>query len=124
MKFLRNDGETIKVKTIVLDNYCREKKINPTFIKIDAEGAESLILDGTIYIMSDLRPLISIEVGGEDEWEENCQKSIKTLLNNGYSVYECTVKGKLEKHIQQKKYSYDNLIFIPKEKESAIINVL
>lgn len=122
-KFLRNDDEAIKVKTIILDNYCREKKVNPTFIKIDAEGAENFILEGMKYIMSDLRPLISIEVAGEDEWQENCQKSIKILCANNYSPYECTLDGKLKKHIQQEKYLYDNLVFIPKEKEEKIIKM-
>lgn len=121
--FLRNDGKVIKVKTIILDNYCRNKKIVPTFIKIDAEGAESLILDGMKHIMKDLRPIISIEVAGEDEWKDNCRKSIEILTGAGYSIYECTLEGKLQKHIQQEKYLYDNLIFIPKEKESTIINI-
>jgi FkbM family methyltransferase len=122
-KFLKNNDKVIKVKTIVLDNYCREKKVNPTFIKIDAEGAENFILEGMKYIMSELRPLISIEVAGEDEWQENCQKSINLLQANNYSPYECTLDGKLKKHTPQEKYLYDNLIFIPREKEKQIIKL-
>ena len=122
-RFLR-ESSVIKVKTIVLDKYCRDKTIKPTFIKIDAEGAESLILEGMNYVMTELRPLISIEVAGEDEWKDNCRKSIETLLANGFLAYECTLEGGLKKHIQQEKYLYDNLIFVPKEKEEQIVNLI
>lgn len=124
MDFLKNNDNVIKVKTIVLDNYCRDKKIIPTFIKIDAEGAESLILDGMKYVMTELRPLISIEVAGDDEWKINCQKSIEILVSNDFIAYECTLSGGLKKHVQQEKYHYDNLIFIPKEKEENTLNLI
>lgn len=124
MNFLKNDDQIIKVKTVVLDNYCQAKNIRPTFIKIDAEGAENLILQGMKHVMMELRPLISIEVAGEDEWKENCRKSIETLLQNHYVAYECTLEGNLKKHTQQEKYLYDNLIFIPEEKVEQTIKIV
>ena len=116
LNFLQKSKKIINVKTIVLDKYCQEKKIQPTFIKIDAEGAEHLILKGMSYVLNSLRPFISLEVAGDDEWEENCQKSIKILFDNNYKVFEIMPNGKLVKHIIKEKYSYDNLIFIPEEK--------
>ncbi len=124
MDFLKKDDNAIKVKAIVFDNYCREKNLKPTFVKIDAEGAESLILEGMKYVMTELRPLISIEVAGDDEWKNNCQKSIEILATNNFVAYECTLAGGLKKHASQEKYHYDNLIFIPKEKEEKMLNLM
>lgn len=114
-KFLRKNAIEIKVKTTVLDDYCKKHNITPTFIKIDAEGAEHLILEGMGYIMKELKPVISIEVAGEDEWKDNCRKSIDILLTNNYIAYECDVNGKLSLHKAKDKYVYDNLIFIHKD---------
>ena len=68
------------------------------------------------YILKSLRPFISLEVAGGEEWKENCQRSIKILLNNDYQVLEITPEGKLTNHIVKENYEKDNLIFIPKEK--------
>jgi len=116
LNFLQKSKKMINVKTIVLDKYCQENKIQPTFIKIDAEGAEHLILKGMLYILNSQRPLISLEVAGGEEWKENCQKSIEILLNNNYQVFKIMPEGKLIIHDIKKEYGYDNLIFIPGEK--------
>jgi len=108
--------KTIKIKTIILDEYCKKNNIKPNFIKIDAEGTEYLILRGMSHILKSSRPLISLEVSGDEEWEENCQESIKILLDNNYKVFEIMFDGKLVEHIIKEKYSYDNLVFIPEEK--------
>ncbi len=123
-KFLRNDGVEIKVKAIVLDDYCRAKNLRPTFIKIDAEGAEHLILLGMNYVMDELKPLISIEVAGEDEWQENCQKSIQILIDHKYIAYQCDLNGMLSKHVLQEKYFLDNLIFIHQDRISECLSLL
>jgi len=116
LNFLQKSKRIIDVKTIVLDKYCQEKKIQPTFIKIDAEGAEHLILKGMSYILNLLRPLISLEVAGGEEWKENCQESIQILLDKNYQVFKITSEGELVAHKIKEEYGYDNLVFIPEEK--------
>jgi FkbM family methyltransferase len=110
MKFL-SEPERIKVKTISLDNYCESKNIVPNFIKIDAEGAEYLILQAMKDIIKNKKPIITIEVAGEDEWKDNCSQSISFLQNNGYIAYEMDLNGYLHIHSQKESYSYDNLLF-------------
>jgi len=116
LNFLQKSKRIINVKTVVLDKYCQENNIQPTFIKIDAEGAEHLILQGMSYVLSSLRPFISLEAAGGEEWKENCQRSIKILLDKKYQIFKITSEGKLMSHVVQKEYGYDNLIFIPTEK--------
>lgn len=123
LNFLRKNKKIINVKTIVLDKYCQENNIQPTFIKIDAEGAEHFILEGMSYILKSSRPLISLEVAGGKEWKENCQKSIEILLSNDYQPFEITSDGKLIAHKIKEEYGRDNLIFIPKEKIKLFHNL-
>jgi len=114
--FKTKKTKTIKIKTVILDEYCKKNNIKPDFVKIDAEGTEYLILRGMFYILKSLRPIISLEVAGGEEWKENCQESIRILLNNNYQLFEIRADGKLIAHKIKKEYGYDNLVFIPEEK--------
>lgn len=110
MDFL-SQPEKIKVKTISLDKYAAEKKLTPNFIKIDAEGAEYLILEAMVDILKNKKPIVTIEVAGDDEWKENCAKSIAFLQSHGYIAHEIDLNGYVKQHTQQATYSYDNLLF-------------
>lgn len=117
---LKKQAVTIHTETVVLDTYCKEKKIKPTFIKLDAEGYEYSILNGMNYLLEEVRPLVTLEVAGEDEWSDNCRKSIHFLMSRNYEPYEMDVEGKIKKHILKDSYKYDNLLFIPKEKNIIV----
>lgn len=119
MSFL-TEPEKVKIKTISLDTYCKEKNIIPTFIKIDAEGAEHLIIQAMDEILKNKKSVISIEVAGEDEWKDNCAKSIASLQSYGYQAYEIDVNGLLKLHTPQETYSYDNLLFVHPENMARI----
>lgn len=109
--------QKIKVKATTLDDYFKENNINKCdFIKIDAEGAESLILQGMTNILKEIKPIISIEVGGGEEWNKNNLDSINILEKNNYKLFEISKEGLLVKHIKKDFYEYDNLIGINKDK--------
>jgi len=61
---LAGKGSKIEIQTITLDNYFIKNDINTKvdFIKIDAEGAEGLILRGAKDIIEKYKPLILIEM--------------------------------------------------------------
>jgi len=52
----------VKVKNIHLDDYVKEKKLRPRLIKIDVEGAEHEVLKGAEKTLTELRPVLLIEV--------------------------------------------------------------
>jgi len=110
MKFLPKP-EIFKAKTISLDKYCADKNIVPTLIKIDAEGAEHLILKAMENVLANKKSIVTIEVAGGDEWKENCHKSIVFLIEKGYIGYEIDENGFLTQHSEKDSYSYDNLVF-------------
>lgn len=61
---LAGKGSKIEIQTISLDNYFKNNNISTKldFIKIDAEGAEGLILKGAKDVIKNYKPLILIEM--------------------------------------------------------------
>lgn len=120
LSFLKAEEHQIHVPAITLDSYAEENSVIPAFIKIDAEGADYLVLKGMTELLTQTRPLVSIEVAGGDEWKENHEASMSFLAGLSYVAYEVSDDGFLHSHEKKDTYEYDNLVFVPKEKESAL----
>lgn len=106
----------VKTKAKSIDNYVKEKDIQPKFIKIDAENSEWEILQGANYVLNNIRPIISIEVGDLDVKNVPTSRDIiQFLLTQGYDIYQySTMDQPLVKHMVKESYNYDNLLFMPK----------
>lgn len=122
--FFKDRATKIRVKTISLDSFCKDKNMSPTIIKIDAEGSEHLILKEMNYVLDNLYPLVTIEVSGGEEWKDNCVQSIDILVKKGYLCFEISLDGYLKTHIPKSVYSYDNLLFVHPEKLSRIKDLM
>lgn len=72
-------SKVVKIKTKTIDSYMLENKIEKVdFIKIDAEGAEKLVLAGGRKSLKKLKPkIISIEV---------CKQNLKSFRESGSSI--------------------------------------
>lgn len=124
-KFLHKQEKHLSVPTTDIDSFCQENNVMPNFIKIDAEGAEHKILQGMKDVLNSIRPLISIEITFEKEWEENKNSSISILKENNYQIFEADLQGNLKnpKFIPDIS-NYDNLIAVPKEKISLLKDLI
>jgi FkbM family methyltransferase len=122
--YFRDDAVKITVKTVAIDSFCKMNQFLPTLIKIDAEGSEHLILEAMSQVLDEIRPLVTIEVSGGEEWKDNCMKSIKILQNKGYECYEISLPGYLTKHIVREVYTYDNLLFVHPSKRLSIASLI
>ena len=60
IEFLKS-FETIKVKTDLLDNYCEEKIEKIDILKIDVEGSEIEVLEGSKKMLKNIK-IIQIEI--------------------------------------------------------------
>ena len=61
---LGTSESTYNVKTVSIDDFCKQKKIKKIdFIKIDTDGYEYEILQGAIKTISKYKPIIIFEVG-------------------------------------------------------------
>ena len=120
----RNKVKKISVSTLSLDSFCEENKINPDFIKIDAEGAEHIILNAMANILQKNKPVLSIEVSNTPEFLENSNNSIKKLVDFGYVGYIATPEGMLKPHITGTEYAYENIIFVHNTKTGVVKDFL
>lgn len=76
------------VNSITLDKYTKKHK-PPTFIKIDVEGAEKLVIKGGIKTLKKYNPKIIMEVFTDKEHIS----AVKMLLKLGYKMYYIDEKG-------------------------------
>ncbi|GIW65715.1 MAG: hypothetical protein KatS3mg094_234 [Candidatus Parcubacteria bacterium] len=107
--------EPIKIKTITLDRYL-ENHHPPTIIKLDVEGAESIVLKGAKNFLesSESSLLIIMEVWSDKE--NLSYKAVEILENLGFKfVYKINLDGELEqvdkKIIYLKEYNDLNYVF-------------
>lgn len=99
------------VETLTVDDYVRSHDLTPAFVKIDAEGAETLILAGMQQTISAFHPMISMEVG--DREDVRSAACIRQLVSAGYSILKYHMTDRSFRRITpDDDYSHDNLFFI------------
>ena len=82
-------------------------------MKIDAESAEYEILLGMEWILSEVRPAVSIEVGDYSlDGVASSSNVVKHMIGKGYRPHEWR-DGALRPHELKATYGYGNLWFIP-----------
>ncbi|MFX1522631.1 MAG: FkbM family methyltransferase [Promethearchaeota archaeon] len=70
----------LRVKTISLDNFIKNKGVEPNLLKIDVEGAEISVLEGAKNYMIQKKPILLIETHGD-----TLKKKVFKFLNEiGY----------------------------------------
>jgi len=78
-----NEGGQLRVRTLALDAFLLEHGARPTFIKIDAEGAEHLVLMGARRILREDRPVLVIST----HWDEGHRQCIEILRHSAYDLH-------------------------------------
>jgi FkbM family methyltransferase len=102
-----------EITAIALDDYVAQTGAKPAVMKIDAESAELEILLGMDRVLSEIKPMISVEVG--DYALDGVAKSasvVQHLIQKGYQPHEWR-DGALRPHVAQANYTYGNLLFLP-----------
>ena len=80
-------AKKIQVKTITLDEFAVKEKLERLdFIKIDAEGYESAIVEGGLTVLKKFRPNLILECGGVYDSEEKRKRMITRLRELDYSL--------------------------------------
>ncbi len=104
-------GRRIEVKTKSLDDFCIEINSPPRFIKIDVEGAEPHVLDGSSEIISKCRPVIVIEYSGQPDNDRN---PIRMLQRMDYKLFDVNTYQVVDDSYMSQKYA-TNVVAIPAE---------
>lgn len=116
LKYLNFFYRKIRVKTLPLDEYVKTHN-PPTFLKLDVEGAESLVIEGGINFFKNFSPTISMEVWTKKRGGEISQKTIEKLRSLGYNSFLIKEDGEIESCSGNltlkipKSYEVDNFIF-------------
>ncbi len=107
-----SQSQMISVPAVALDDFVFDHRA-PDFLKIDAEGAEGLILEGMIGIIKRSHPGISLEMGdqiNEKTGNRPCAENVEFLMDHGYQVFD--YKGGQRRHHKiEYRYEYKNLFF-------------
>jgi hypothetical protein len=107
------DAETVRVPCVTLDSCARAWPDRPTFIKIDAESAESHVFAGMDETLERLRPVVAFEVGDfEIENVPRSRELIVELGRRGYAAYRIR-GGRLEPHAIQDRYRPETIVSVP-----------
>ena len=80
------------VPTMTIDTYV-QTHTKPTFLKIDAEGAEDQIIKGGTEFFSANAPTIAMEVWGKDNKWELSMAAAERLIGMGYKSYRLDSEG-------------------------------
>ncbi len=96
-KSFEKEKDEIEVQTITLDNYIKTHK-PPTIIKMDVEGAESLIIEGGKECLKNNNPVIAMEVWSGERGMNFSMKAVEKLYQLGYKSYKINKNGDVESH--------------------------
>ena len=107
----------IEVEAVPVDAELERHQLRPDFIKIDVESAERQVLEGLVLTLERLRPVVTLEVG--DEGVPGVWSSVELIdfmgSRFGYKAFEWH-GGALSPLRARDHWSYDNLIFAPRER--------
>lgn len=122
---LSKTSHMIAVEATTIDAYCKEHAVLPSIIKIDTEGFEYQVLRGAQSILeSEVRPIITLEVAGGEQWAESRDDALEFLAARKYRVFTISQDGYLLPHDGQRSYEYDNLAFIPTERVAEFSSLI
>ncbi len=107
----------IAVDSITLDDFFFERSIVPDMIKIDVEGAEQLVINGSLNYLDQHAPLIIMEYLGESR-ENSEHKLAETKLNAlGYHAHRIDQSGEImilksaSIYFEENHIDSDNIVF-------------
>jgi FkbM family methyltransferase len=72
----------LKVKAVTIDEFVRQSALYPDVVKVDVEGAESLVLEGAKRLMETGPPVFIVELHNP----EQDIKVARLLVDNGYII--------------------------------------
>jgi len=108
-----NDYKIQKIKTITLDKFIKKKKIKKLeLIKIDVEGSEYKIIQGSKKIINHFKPAMIIEILKEDN--TSYIKIFKILKKYGYFSFYLS-----RKNLKLKSCDYKDLSIFQSKKRMA-----
>ena len=92
--------DEVEVACTTLDSFSQKEHACPDIIKIDVEGAEQLVLEGSKELLAGCKPVVVLEFipPSSGQWQDCSHgKALLILFDAGYELYTINNKGGLEK---------------------------
>jgi len=105
--------DKIKVTSVKLNDYFKNHN-KPTIIKVDVEGAESLVIEGGFEFFSNNNPIIAMEVSSGEKGKKFSMKAVNKLYELGYKSYQIKQGGAIKPvliYIDRITGEFENFIF-------------
>ncbi len=105
------------VDTIDLSSFFSQKKLFPKLIKIDVEGAELKVIEGTVTYLQQHAPLIAMEYLKSERNNVAHQEAVKLLTSLGYAYSIIDREGALvgcediDAYLAEHELESDNIVF-------------
>lgn len=113
-----NKPTPTEVATIPLDEYVADHNLKPDFVKIDAEGAEPLILSGMKSVLEKFHPTVSLEGDGSND--DKTLSCVKTFVELGYEVVRFNRETRDFDTVDTgEPFGRDNLFFVHASRHAA-----
>lgn len=84
------DGAMVSVDAVTLDDFFGGREQMPDVIKIDVEGAETMVLNGMKGILSEVKPKLFVEIHPTKlpGYGSSYAEVAKILMDHGYEIFE------------------------------------
>tara|TARA_B110000495_G_C23002873_1_gene592057 strand:+ start:1004 stop:1912 length:909 start_codon:yes stop_codon:yes gene_type:complete len=109
----------IDIPSIKGDNLVQEYEIDPTYIKIDVEGAEKQVLLGFEKYLSKNNPKIIMEFAKSKDTNSNHKEAETILIKNNFHPHIIKNDGSLEKliiesqdYVNELEIESDNIVYL------------
>lgn len=108
----------VNIKSIMLDDFLSDKKLNPKIIKIDVEGAELKVIKGFKKHLLEHTPLIVIEYLSDERGNTAHIEAEKLLESLGFQPHIIDRRGSLQSvksissFFKEKGLDSDNVVFV------------
>ncbi len=91
----RSGYDTVIATALTLDEYC-QSHVAPRVLKIDVEGAESIVLEGGRRTLEKSSPVVAIELWSGEGLYPYSHKALKVLDSVGYKPFFLSSDGELK----------------------------
>ncbi len=108
------DVEIIRCKFTTLDEFSSKIDFKPSFIKIDVEGAELLVLEGGINTIKSCKPIIFAEILRKfsEKFDYNPNSIFQLLSDLDYNAYTLNQKKLIPFNTMDERTTQTNFFFL------------
>jgi FkbM family methyltransferase len=116
--FAKNPPKEVKIKSIILDSFLKNKDIDLKVIKIDVEGAEFKVINGLKQFLKNNTPILVMEYLANNRSNDAHIQAEKLLYALGYRAYTITNEGQASPidtaadYLEQQGIESDNIVFM------------